>query len=64
MSLSEIVLRRPYREDEVRLAELEGGDDGSVVEIGGLEWFVIMHVAPQYGEAGRRLICVPAEGLT
>jgi hypothetical protein len=64
MSLSEIVLRTPYCEDEVRLAELEGGDDGSVVEIDGLEWFVMMHVTPQNGEAGRRLICVPAEGLT
>lgn len=63
MSLSEIVLRVPYCEDEVRLTELEGGDDGSVVEIDGREWFVLMHVAPQNVEARVRLICVRAEGL-
>ena len=63
MSLSEIVLRTPYSEDEVRLAEVEGGDDGSVVKIDGRDWFVMMHVPPQNAEARRRLICVRAEGL-
>ena len=61
MSLSEIVLRRPNREDEVRLTQIDGGADGSAVEIDGLEWFVMMHVRPHSAEAGRRLICVRAE---
>ena len=61
MSLSEIVLRTPYSDDEVRLAEVDGGADGSVLEIDGSEWFVMMHVAPQNTEARRRLICVRAE---
>ena len=61
MSLSEIVLRTPYSEDEVRLAEVDGGTDGSVLEIDGRDWFVMMHVAPEHAEARRRLICVRAE---
>jgi hypothetical protein len=61
MSLSEIVLRTPYSDDEVRLAEIEGGADGSVLEIDGQDWFVMMHVPPQNSEARRRLICVRAE---
>jgi hypothetical protein len=63
MSLSEIVLRMPYCEDEVRLAEVDGGDDGSAVEIDGLEWFVMMHVPPQNAEARQRLICVRADSF-
>lgn len=63
MSMSEIVLRTPYSEDEVRLAEVEGGDDGSVVKIDGRDWFVMMHVPPENTAARRRLICVRAEGL-
>ena len=63
MSLSEIVLRMPYGEDEVRLVELDGGDDGSAVEIDGLEWVVMRHVTPQSAEARRRLILVRAESF-
>jgi hypothetical protein len=61
MSLSEIVLRMPYGEDEVRLVELDGGEDGSAVEIDGDEWVVMMHVPPRNAEARRRLILVRAE---
>lgn len=64
MSLSEIVLRKPHSEDEVRLAEVDGGADGSVLEIDGCEWFVMMQLPPQNAEARRRLICVRTEGLT
>ena len=63
MSLSEIVLRMPYGEDEVRLVELDGGDDGCAVEIDGLEWVVMMHVPPRSAEARRRLILVRAESF-
>jgi len=61
MSMSEIVLRTPYSEDEVRLAEVEGGADGSVVKIDGRDWFVMMHVPPQDTSSKGRLICVRAD---
>ena len=63
MTLCEIVLRAPHGDDEVRLIEVEGGDDGSVLNIDGRDWFVMMSVQPEGNEATRRLICVRAEAL-
>jgi hypothetical protein len=57
----EIVLRRPYQDDEVQLREFKGWDDGSSVEIDGLDWFVMMHVPPQGTGSKGRLICVRAD---
>jgi hypothetical protein len=63
MPLAEIVLRVPHREDEVRLAEVKGGGDGSVISVDGRDWFVMMTMRPEGTEARRRLICVRVEGL-
>lgn len=64
MALCEIVLRVPHRDDEIRVAEISGGGDGSVISVDGRDWFVMMTMPPQGTEARRRLICVRVEGLS
>jgi hypothetical protein len=61
MPVYEVVLRRPYQDDEVQIHEFKGWDDGSAVEIDGLDWFVMMHVPPQDTASKGRLICVRAD---
>jgi len=63
MSLCEIVLRVRLHDPEVRLADVPGGSDGSVISVDGADWFVLMTMAPEGAEAGRRLVCVPVDGL-
>jgi len=63
MALCEIVLRVPHREDDVRVAEVEGGGDGSVINVDDRDWFVLMTMPPEGAEAARRLICVRVESL-